>query len=485
MCIQWGLPDQRHRWPYHPDEGMVMMCLTTLDPVQGKICPNFTYGSFFLYLLGVVIQCAAWVKMVILTPSVEFYRTHILELRKIYLAGRLLSLFWGMLSIYLTYYLGRMIFNKRVGILAACVVAIAPLAVIQSSLMTPHAQCTALLLAAIICGVQIIRRGTLKWYIFCAISTALASTTYWFFGTTTALVLVAAHIFAVRQGRLSRNNWLQRNKKLLYAACMFGVVFTVTAPCVVFGIKDFIFFWRMTQAKFNYPSTNIIYPLVRVLPYGFGSSWLVAALGGSWMIVRGKSKEAKIFLFWAILYYVMAVFTGSHQWVRRFTPLVPAGAIFGAYCLIMLGERIKRGRGLLIIITISLLLQTAWLSGASLSLYSHDTRDAAYVWINEKIPAQSRIAVVNWFHIPHIDKREYQITEAVSVEDFKKGPFDYYLASSFDIAMERVFADPTLFVVKKFSHKPEFLAITFDDRSAPRDLRYANPDIYLFSKNAG
>jgi hypothetical protein len=104
--ITWGLPNALHRWPFHPDEGVVLLALKSMDVSKAQICSDLIFGpwgSFFIYLNGALLQLASVCSFVALAASEEFYRNNIDALRHIYLVGRLNSVFWATVAVYASY----------------------------------------------------------------------------------------------------------------------------------------------------------------------------------------------------------------------------------------------------------------------------------------------------------------------------------------------------------------------------------------------
>ncbi|RYZ85007.1 MAG: hypothetical protein EOP06_17030, partial [Proteobacteria bacterium] len=55
--IQWALPDVNRAYSYHVDESVVVGHALDLDPLAGKVDPNFyNYGSLSLLVDGFVIH---------------------------------------------------------------------------------------------------------------------------------------------------------------------------------------------------------------------------------------------------------------------------------------------------------------------------------------------------------------------------------------------------------------------------------------------
>ncbi len=483
-AFDWGLPTLLHRWPYHPDEAVGLIYLGSMNMSTGEFSAGFIWGSFYLYLLGAVLKLASILGLFMLSSSQDFYVKHISELAKIYMAGRVVSVVWGTLSVYLTYVLGKLVADRRTGLLAGLSAAIMPFAVVHSHFMTPHIQFASLVLLALIAGVRILARGCTVDYVCFAVATGLAIGTYWFFGLTLFVFLLSVH--AARSSAMSVSaNWLFIfDRRILLSTMVVLVSLFAVAPSVFFHWKEFLLFWQQTSGAAGKPNMHIFFPFWYILPYGSGSGMLMLSLLGIvWSFGRRRPIEICLVL-WMAAYYLMVVLTGSQEYVRRFAPLLYVLPVFGMKLAVELWDVFK-GRSLprfgVVVITGSVLLSAFMFTMAELRLMSSDTRDDAFLWINANIPAGKSIGIVNWFHVPHLDIRKYKITEKVMAETLQSRRLDYYMASDFESGLRNIQGQGGGYsLLKSFSRKPSFLGIQFDDARAPEDMRYANPNICIF-----
>ncbi|KKU10940.1 MAG: Glycosyl transferase family 39 [Candidatus Woesebacteria bacterium GW2011_GWB1_45_5] len=139
----------------HPDEGILQIYSWDLFKniaSQGDFNPHiFKYGSinFFLHaaVSAPVFLAAYFIEIVnsLLTSSfssqlLSYFQFHDSVVAKyswfLFFAGRSLTVLFGVGCVYLAYIIGKELFNKRVGILSALFLALAPLAVRDSRYVT-------------------------------------------------------------------------------------------------------------------------------------------------------------------------------------------------------------------------------------------------------------------------------------------------------------------------------------------------------------
>ena len=487
--IGWGLPNGLHRWPYHPDEANTLLSLRSMD-AAGHFTDGFSWGSFYLYLVGAALKVSSMLGIFILSPSQDFYAHHISELARIYLTGRAISVFWGVMAVYLMYLLGRLISGAKTGLVSALFTAIMPFAVISSHFMTPHVQFASLALLALILGVKIETSDRFVWYALFGISAGLAIGTYWFFGFILFVFLFLVHMSRSkdRPGRLDLRSLF--DKRIIATGLITIATLFAVAPHIFYHWKTFFLYWQSAAMNATKPVPGVLYPLFHILPYGLGGGLFTVSLFGIIWAFRKRKPLDISFVIWMAAYYFTVTFTGSYQWVRRFAPLPYAMVIVGAKFMVEAWDEVK-GRVLfragMIFLGAAIFLSTLFLSLAELNLMAFDTRDMAYPWLVAHLPAGSSIGIRNWYHIPHIDVKRYKVTVVpdIGVEGFKSGNLDYYLISDLDADIGRLSREAKGYLlVKSFGNPPAFLGFRFNDTLAPEDMRFTNPEIYLFERRA-
>jgi 4-amino-4-deoxy-L-arabinose transferase-like glycosyltransferase len=379
--------------------------------------------------------------------------------------------------------MGALLKDKRTGLIIAGITAIMPFAVVHSHYLTPQIQFSALTLLALVSGVKIMRqRAGMGQYILFAVWSALSVGTYLFFGIFAFAALLGVSMTIKTKPLLHR-------RSLAVSLCVMLFLVALTNPCLFLNASGFLARWRHLYAMGNSLSFDFMYPLIRVLPYGMGA-WLFGVSLAGLIWASGKKDSATRFLLaWCLIYYAVVVVTGSSHWVRRFAPLQYVMVVWAGIFITDILEKVKN----FTLVKIAIVAGGMCVAGATfgysialLDLFSRDTRESAYIWIQKNIPSHSRIAIRNWFYVPHLDKNAYRIYEGLAPADLSRGDFEYYILSDIDEDIRAVLsAAPQYSLLKSFSAVPKFCGATFGDILAPHDMRYANPVIYLLHRKAG
>ena len=128
--ITWALPDQTRAYSYHPDESMVVGHALDLDPVAGRLDPNFyNYGSLALLIDSVVIRAVRAVHLVNTNDVALRPGGLALATGSELMTARLLSALLGAATAGFLYGIGCRLFTRAAGVIAALGYAVAPLAV--------------------------------------------------------------------------------------------------------------------------------------------------------------------------------------------------------------------------------------------------------------------------------------------------------------------------------------------------------------------
>lgn len=128
--ITWALPDATRYYSYHVDESVVVGHALDLDPLAGRIEPNFyNYGSLPLLLDGMVIHAGRGAGLIPANdPALRPGGLAVPSATEL-LTARLLTAFFGAGTVGLLYGTGRLLYSREAGIVAGAAYAVAPLAV--------------------------------------------------------------------------------------------------------------------------------------------------------------------------------------------------------------------------------------------------------------------------------------------------------------------------------------------------------------------
>ena len=166
--LRWGLPNELHSYSYHPDEfltiGSSARVAGLLDGHRTINPGLYNYPSLYLYISALAMMVAngyGWLG----------------NAASIYLTARVVTALMGLGAVGATYWAGRVMFGNVAGLLAALIIAIAPLHVQHSHFATVDVPST--LFVALCLGFSglILKRGSWRDYILAGVMAGLAGGT--------------------------------------------------------------------------------------------------------------------------------------------------------------------------------------------------------------------------------------------------------------------------------------------------------------------
>lgn len=367
----------------HPDERLYVNISSIALPtswnqffsVDSPLNPKmFYYGAFPLYLYKVVS---------LLLSSSSFLLT-----------SRFISALFSFATIPFIFLIGKTIFTKRIGSIAAIIFAFSAGSIQHAHFNTTESMLVFFVSVLTYLSVRIAKEKQVKFFLLCGILTGLSFATK-ITGLTFALLPFVAWGYLLLK---------EKNKLRVF---LWGVTFIIVtaivgiiaAPYQLIDHQQFLsdqtYMQGVTYGKSKPPFVIIyegtlpyIYPLIHVLPFTFGFIELPLALIGCTLLLR---KPKKNFLLLFILLYPLFYFAWSGAWFTKFSRyymlLFPFLSIWAAYSLSLFSKRIT-----------AILLALCLLQGILfLRIYTEpNTRVEASSWIYKHIPEGTTIAGEHW-----------------------------------------------------------------------------------------
>jgi hypothetical protein len=417
--LRWGLP-----YRFHVDEHQYV-----IDSVlrywqgivyEGDFNPHLsTYGTLPLYALILarltVLLPQAWLNG---TPLTTEYLTA--EHAWItYTVGRAISATLSAASIYLFYLIGRRLYNERVGLLTAALVATTVSLIQAAHYYTVDSMLIFFLALTFIQAINVMQRGDRRSYLLAGMFLAL-SLAVKLPALLLAPVLVVAHLFnqksPVWRGQLDKSLMIRFfDRRLIYMGLTALAVFALTSPYNLLDFKELYLSGANLNAARNvklaffepfqtwtlayYGLIPYIYELTTLLPFSMGLAVQVVALIGLLFILRRLEKTDMLLLAWVVPFFL---FIGLNRvkTVRYILPLIPFLTVCGAVWL----ESLTRS---------ARLRQHSWLPAAAIwlvigaSLFyavaftrlygQRDSRLQASDWLYRHAPTGSTVVVEDEF----------------------------------------------------------------------------------------
>lgn len=396
--IGFGLPHL-----YHPDEwALVMPALRILQ--TGDLNPHrFVYGSLHIYALSLLYSVYLFVgvsqgKLASVHDIPVYENTHGLyqyAFPQVYLLSRGLTAVLGAATVVAVYAVGRRLFDRRTGLIAALFLTFLPLHVVNSHYTTTDVPATLLVVLGFWCVIGVSQRGLRRDYLLAGALAGLAAGTK-YPGGLLIVPLVVAHLARQRTGF--------EGSKLLTALIAASAGFVLSTP---FAVLDYGT-WR-----YWLDYVNEQYVVNGALVEGSSARWYVsfllqpayapitvlAAVGLAWVSRRNWRQGSLLGSFPAA--YFVAIVRYERRFPRALIPLLPFLALLAAIAVVQLVRLYARHRpgrrryADVLTIALSAAL-VAWPLQASLG-HAHrftqkELRTLGREWIVANIPEGSKIA---------------------------------------------------------------------------------------------
>ncbi len=412
----------------HPDERAIVIFTLPINfpsniseflSVNSSLNPHFfAYGSFPIYLLslsGTILSS--------IDPLFTQYE-------KINLVGRFLSLLFDIGTLLIIYLLGKKLFNKNIGNLAAFFYAISVLPIQLSHFYAVDTPLNFFIILSLYLLIRFYEKPTIRNAFLTgatfglALGTKISATVIL---ASIGLALTIDFILVFLKNPHRPKIWFPHTPKLIKTFLLRGFVVIISAILVFvivepYSLIDFQEFWQqtmqqrqMTYDAFVFPYTlqyvgkiPFWYELKNIFLWGLGpilaSISFVGALYFSIIAIK-KGKKTKwaqelilVVFFWT---YFLIVGKFAVGWMRYMLPLYPLFSIFAAVLVwklhLLTKEKLKINPSISIILnSLFIILLLTW-PLSFMNIYTKsNTRVLASKWIYQNIPLDKTIAVEHW-----------------------------------------------------------------------------------------
>jgi len=519
-ALEWSLPNAQHPLAtYHPDERINLTAAMQADIAHGQFDIKFyNYGTFYFYLVdlahivgkgyGFIPTPAERSESLPPTPAQQAA-----VLARYFLAGRFISALLGTLTLPVLYALGRRMFGRKAGLIAALLYGVAPLAVLHAHFLTVDVTATFFVTLALLWSARMLTSQTWSDYALAALWTGLAAATKYNAG----LVIVApivAHLLKRDPDACKKHRATQF--VVLIALTLLTFLIACPGPWLNFDA-----FWHdLSYELFDHSRTGHGYLFIDTgngwwyhltvsLPFGLGSVLLITALVGLFMALRKPSKSDWLLLAFFLIYFGISGL--SHvRFARYMLPLFPVFCLLAARFLVNVRPPLS-GAGLLVVAPLTLYGSVYLL----LCMTTQDPRDAAADFLEQHAPQGARVAfaTVPWFYSPPLSPgfgalaASQRAKAAAEVTRFKlvlpptdpptewdlsvfNPPPDFVILSDLETMhpLTRLHLEaPTAFVkaipcpVKQLFAPPVTWDPLYHNTIIPEDIMYVRPTITVYS----
>jgi len=401
--LRWGLPNVLHTYSYHPDEFFTIGAALFIYLNRSWDPRFYNYPSLYIYLCAMAIA---------ITVGYGFAG----GADSVYLAARAVTAIIGVGAVAATYWAGREMFGKTVGLYAALILAIAPLHVQHSHFATVDVPSTLFIALCLGYSALIYKRGDWREYLFAGVMAGLAA------GTKYNAALV---VFSVITAHFLRNKikWSSISSGKMWASlgCVIAA-FIISTPGSVLCTGEFLhgIAYEMRHAStghglvFAGTGNGFVYTFTSSLCSGLGYFLAFMFVLAVIAAICKRDKYTLIILAFAVPYYAL-ISVSQVRFARYTLPLYPAICLMCGWLICYWWDRLSERKPLYIIgrwiwvgfctlaIGFALFFSTVL---NILLIEGPDIRDCAAQWIFKNIPKQSTIGMMDlpWFYSPPLSK---------------------------------------------------------------------------------
>jgi Dolichyl-phosphate-mannose-protein mannosyltransferase len=415
--IRWGAPAS-----WHPDEitdrTIAMIADRSINP------HHFAYGGLHYYVLGFGAVLPVYGLSVVFDPpppkSDALARERWWQPRfvSMVVVARSISAILSTAVVFLTYLMGRILFDKQAGYLAALLLSISMSFVAVAHFATVDSPANFWYWLSCLFSLLIWKRGDWRWYVLAAVSAGFAIGTK--FDRLLVLLPLAMAIF-LRGERI-------QVRKVFVLVCIIAASYLLANPAIFTSFFEFadgftrdLFYNALRQGGEGSSHEQVLQQLLA----GLGLPLFAAAACGLayvlWELARGKNVAAVIWLLTTVLpYFFLFGSSGVQEWYIPF--FLPALMVLAARAWVDWLTAFSEQRAYLPKTVLVGVILYSFLYTVCLNLqFSNDSRYTAAKWLDTNVSRNATIALGE--RGPSLSKDKYRIVYSKRDE----GQMDYAL----------------------------------------------------------
>ncbi|MFA5974730.1 MAG: glycosyltransferase family 39 protein [Elusimicrobiota bacterium] len=388
--ISWGLPDQSryyHGSSYHPDEQSMFYALKEISWSRRQFYPTDPIigcrGTLQMYTIGLALTvCRPWLTI---RPDSTYYQEHPQELSRIYRVGRWVSVLQSLAAVIALFWLSTLkTGNSRTGLIAAALLAVSPVHVVNAHYISTDSAFTLYLILLGIACLRIYQKGSLSAFGWAGFVFGLLTANK--FNAVSALLIPLTADVLRHQGIKPGKNWI-----LFTGTAVAG--FLIGCPTPVLGPHDFVALLHhlktMSLMKFSplmdgsFPPSNLMFYGLEAFYFGLGIPLWIAVLAGTARALFRRDPGDMIWWPWLVIFFVLITNT-SWRVMRWIIPLLIPMFLWTA-------EWLSTIRGRKTILAVVLLGTTVYSACYVYAMSTPDVRDTSSDWIAEHWPPNARV----------------------------------------------------------------------------------------------
>jgi hypothetical protein len=505
----WGI-DFGYGLQYHPDEQpkikdvLIFLNGDTLETTRSFFHPPFM-RRFAAFIIGVI----------------QTFTSQNLNISEMLVMSRMSVAFLGALTVIPLYFLGSFLVSRKIGLIAAVILAVVPLHVVTSHYFKEDIPLTFWLVLYVFAGIKLLRLGHTRFYILAGLAGGLAlSTKYTAIGLV-PVTLLAAHLLSAMGKEnfqfSSLKSWIRAflDSRFWLAFGTMLITFVVTSFDLFMNFNNFITgvtgeYNHVVRGHYGISISSLpllfTYHLRYSLLPGMTTPLFLMSLGGVLYALWINRKETSMLREISWLLFVLLIFYltveiphlkpyGAERYVL---PCVPMLCLFAAWLFLFVKNRAAYFlKASSVVILSSIVLYAGITSARYNAEMVPDTRDDAAQWLYQlmTIERASDETVMLFGLIPkylpysimipkHMRDR---VTLSDSLNTFIEEKPTYFVISSFNYdryfmyekhSTHRSERSEQFLIFYKSLFKTHEPAVSFS--SSLRRIGFNNPTIFIY-----
>jgi hypothetical protein len=456
LCVRFWSLDWQLPFAFHPDEGHYVWKAEEMFR-DGDLNPRyFRNPSLFTYailgelktaeLFGLIQPRAEAAEGLFRAPSIYMY------------LGRATSAVLGALSVVVVFGLGRQLAGAAVGLLGSAFLALNFLHVRDSHYATNDVPAVALALVSVWCSTRALARPSIALFAWAGLLGGLATSAKYSMGL---FVLPIALAWLLASGK----GWSvpRRFAGVLAAGVAALLGYLAGTPYTLLAWDkfraDFLVQMRLGGEGWEGQSSASVPQLyLDTLVTGIGWPLMIVAVIGAWLTLRRNWRLGLVMLAFPVGY---GLFMARQQlfFARFALPLAPFFALFGAYAIVQIADRVREPSMRTIV---GAVLAIVAIAPSTVSVIRHnelisrpDTRVVAFDWMKSTMPPRTKLGIEDYTirdrrPRAYLDDGRIFDTDLINVNEIRDpatvlggSSFMYVVTSSFN--SDRFTSDPQRF----------------------------------------
>jgi hypothetical protein len=392
--VTFGLPSMYdHDEPLFAMIGVKLIAEQTLNPGWFGHPGTTTVYALALVDLGVI----AWGFLTgafhdATSFAVAIYRNPSL----IFLPNRLLIVGFGVLCVLLTAFLGKRLFGRTTGWVAAALLAVMPLHVEFSQIIRTDIHATVFMLACLLFTLRFVDNGQRRQLVIAAVMVGLATATKWP-ASVAGLSCIAACVLAPATA------WKTRLANAVLACAVAVLTLLLVSPFLLLDYPTLLSNLGGEARGFHLGATggtllwNLAWYFCNPLFGTLGMLGLLLGGVGAFIAVRDHRARIGVVIVPIALLYLIAA--QSLIWARWVLPLLPFFALFIALAIVRLGDLLGKSLGpnpariMATALGLGVAVPMLVTANAQATERLNDTRDQAADWVLANVPKGQTIVL--------------------------------------------------------------------------------------------